>query len=157
MADLTRLPPFILLRSGFHVALSSYSLATSITNDYARGAVDVGCRSLLTFPFTYREPATFLQPRLIPGQGGKMLHRAAVADKALGLLMDRCRATFAKPEPDGSFTLYSATSRSEPMQYRVPPKMHKLAQKCIRTGAQRLRAEMNPIQVGAYPLTQRRS
>jgi hypothetical protein len=28
-----------------------------------------------------------------------MLHRAAVSDKALDLLMDRCRATFANPEP----------------------------------------------------------
>jgi hypothetical protein len=35
-----------------------------------------------------------------------MLYRADVSDKALGLLMDRCRATFANPEADGGFTLY---------------------------------------------------
>ena len=42
-----------------------------------------------------------------------MLHRAAVSDKALGFLMDRCRATFAKPEPDGGFTLYADTNIKE--------------------------------------------
>jgi hypothetical protein len=78
-----------------------------------------------------------------------MLHRAAVSDKALGLLMDRCRATFAKPEPDGSFILYAATSRIEPVKYRVPAVMHRTAQKCLRTGAQRLRNEIEPIRVGS--------
>ncbi len=76
-----------------------------------------------------------------------MLHRAAVSDKALGLLMDRCRATFANPEADGGFTLYADAGRMEPVKYRVPLRMHRLAQRCLNRGAQRLRAEMEPIPV----------
>ena len=77
-----------------------------------------------------------------------MLHRAAVSDKALGLLMDRCRATFANPEADGSFTLYADANRNLGSKYRVPPEMHRAAQQCIRIGAQRLRPEIKPIPIG---------
>ncbi len=48
-----------------------------------------------------------------------MLHRAAVSDKALGLLMDRCRATFANPEADGGFTLYATNLNRDEVKYRV--------------------------------------
>ncbi len=74
-----------------------------------------------------------------------MLHRAD-ADKALGLLMDRCRATFANPEPDGGFTLYTCPDRSQ-VKYRVTPEMHRAVEKCIKSGAQRLRGEINPIRL----------
>ena len=76
-----------------------------------------------------------------------MLHRAVVSDNALGLLMDRCRATFANPETDGSFTLYADTNRSVGVRYRVPVEMHRAAQKCLSIGAQRLRPEIEPIRV----------
>jgi hypothetical protein len=75
-----------------------------------------------------------------------MLHRAAVSDKALRLLMDRCRATFAKPEPDGSFILYADANRHE-VKYRVTAEMHRAATKCLSIGAQRLRGEINPIRI----------
>jgi len=75
-----------------------------------------------------------------------MLHRSAVSDKALGLLMDRCKATFANPEADGSFTLYVNPNRNE-KRYRVTADMHRAAEKCIRTGTLRLRAEIDPIRV----------
>jgi hypothetical protein len=75
-----------------------------------------------------------------------MLHRAAVSDKALGLLMDRCRATFANPEADGGFTLYANPNRNE-VRYRVTAEMHRAAGKCIKTGALRLRGEIAPIRV----------
>jgi len=75
-----------------------------------------------------------------------MLHRAAVSDKALGFLMDRCRATFANPEADGSFTLYANPNRNQ-LKYRVTAEMHRVAQKCLRTGAQRLRGEIDPIRI----------
>jgi len=75
-----------------------------------------------------------------------MLHRAAVSDKALGLLMDRCRATFVNPEADGSFTLYADPNRNE-MKYRVTAKMHRAAEKCIKTGALGLRGEIDPIRI----------
>jgi hypothetical protein len=77
-----------------------------------------------------------------------MLHRADVSDKALGILMDRCRATFAKPEPGGGFTLYVEPNRNQ-MKYRVTAEMHRAAQKCLRTGTQRLRTEIEPIRVGS--------
>lgn len=77
-----------------------------------------------------------------------MLHRATVSDKALGLLMDRCRATFANPEPDGSFTLYADANRHE-VKYRVTAAMHRAAQKCLRTGTPRLRTDIEPIRVGS--------
>jgi hypothetical protein len=75
-----------------------------------------------------------------------MLHRAAVSDKAIVLLMDRCRATFANPEADGGFTLYANPNRNE-VRYRVTAEMHRAAEKCIKTGALRLRGEMDPIRV----------
>jgi coproporphyrinogen III oxidase-like Fe-S oxidoreductase len=75
-----------------------------------------------------------------------MLHRAAVSDKALGLLMDRCRATFAKPEPGGGFTLYVEPNRNQ-MKYRVTAEMHRAAQKRVKTGVQHLRDEMKPIRM----------
>ena len=75
-----------------------------------------------------------------------MLHRADVSDKALGILMDRCRATFANPEADGGFTLYVEPNRNQ-MKYRVTAEMHRAATKCLRTGAQRLRGEIDPIRV----------
>lgn len=75
-----------------------------------------------------------------------MLHRAAVSDEALGLLMDRCKATFANPEADGSFILYADANRHE-VRYRVTAEMHRAAQKCLRTGTQRLRTEIEPIRV----------
>jgi hypothetical protein len=75
-----------------------------------------------------------------------MLHRAAVSDKALGLLMDRCRATFANLEPDGSFILYADVNRHE-VKYRVTAEMHRAAQKCLGRGAQHLRREIDPIRV----------
>ena len=75
-----------------------------------------------------------------------MLHRGAVSDKALGLLMDRCRATFANPEADGSFTLYANPNRNE-VRYRVTAEMHRTAEKCIKTGVPRLRGEIEPIRV----------
>jgi hypothetical protein len=97
----------------------------------------------------------FLQPHLYSSislpritQGGEMIHRAAVSDKALGLLMDRCRATFAKPEPGGGFTLYANANRF-PVKYRVTAQMHRAAQKCVRAGAQRLRGKINPIRVSS--------
>ncbi len=77
---------------------------------------------------------------------GQMLHRAAVSDKALGLLMDRCRATFANPEADGGFTLYSYPNRSQ-VKYRVTAKMHRAAIKCIKTGVLCLRGEIDPIRI----------
>lgn len=76
-----------------------------------------------------------------------MLHRAAVSDKALGLLMDRCRATFANPEADGGFTLYAANPNRDQVKYRVTAEMHRAAQKSIKTGVLRLRREMDPIRV----------
>jgi hypothetical protein len=76
-----------------------------------------------------------------------MLHRVVVSDKALGLLMDRCRATFAKPEPCGGFTLYANANRHE-VEYRVTAQMHRAAQKCLRAGAD-LRGKINPIRVGS--------
>jgi len=75
-----------------------------------------------------------------------MLHRAAVSDRALGLLMDRCKATFANPEADGGFTLYADPNRNE-VKYRVTAEMHRAAEKCIKTGALRLPGEINPIRV----------
>jgi len=75
-----------------------------------------------------------------------MLHRAAVSDKALGLLMDRCRATFAKPESGGGFTLFSDANRHE-VKYRVTAEMHRAAQKYVKRGVQRLRRGMDPIRV----------
>jgi hypothetical protein len=75
-----------------------------------------------------------------------MIHRAAVSDQALGLLMDRCRATFANPEADGSFTLYANPNRNE-ARYRVTAEMHRAAQKCIRRGVLRGRGEIDPIRV----------
>ena len=80
-----------------------------------------------------------------------MLHRAAVSDKALGLLMDRCRATFANTEPDGSFTLYADTGGKEPVKYRVPVKMHRLAQRCLGRGARSLRTKIDPVPLGSCP------
>jgi len=81
-------------------------------------------------------------------QGGQMLHRTSVSDKALGLLMDRCRATFANPEADGSFTLYANTNRNE-VKYRVTARMHRAAEKCIRTGVLRPRGDIDPIRVNS--------
>ena len=75
-----------------------------------------------------------------------MLHRAAVSDRALGLLMDRCRATFANPEADGSFTLYANPNRNE-VKYRVTAEMHRAAERCIKTGVLSLRGEIDPIRV----------
>jgi hypothetical protein len=75
-----------------------------------------------------------------------MLHRAAVLDRALGLLMDRCKATFAKPETDGGFTLYVDANRNE-KRYRVTSKMHRAAEKCIRTGILPPPGEIDPIRV----------
>jgi hypothetical protein len=75
-----------------------------------------------------------------------MLHRAVVADKALAILMDRCRATFANPEADGGFTLYTNPDRNQ-MKYRVTAEMHRAAQKCLRAGTQRLRGEIEPIRI----------
>ncbi len=76
-----------------------------------------------------------------------MLHRAAVADKALGLLMDCCRATFANREADGGFTLYYVGPNRNEVKYRVTAEMHRAAQKCIKTGVLRLRREIDPIRV----------
>jgi hypothetical protein len=73
-----------------------------------------------------------------------MLHRAAVSDRALGLLMDRCRATFANPEADGSFTLYTNPNRNE-VKYRVTVEMHRAAEKCSKTGVLRRGGEIDPI------------
>jgi hypothetical protein len=75
-----------------------------------------------------------------------MIHRASVSDKALGLLMDRCRATFANPEADGSFTLYADPNRHQ-VKYRVTVEMHRAAEKCLRTGVLRSRGEIDPIRV----------
>ncbi len=75
-----------------------------------------------------------------------MLHRAAVSDKALGLLMDRCRATFANPEADVGFTLYAYPDRNQ-AKYRVTAEMHRAAKKCLRTGAPCLRGQIDPIRV----------
>jgi hypothetical protein len=75
-----------------------------------------------------------------------MLHRAAVSDKALGLLMDRCKATFANPEVDGSFILYADANRHE-VRYRVTAEMHRAAQKCLRTGTLQLRTGIEPIRL----------
>ena len=75
-----------------------------------------------------------------------MLHRADVSDKALGILMDRCRATFANPEADGGFTLYVEPNRNQ-MKYRVTAEMHRAGTKYLRTGTQRLRCEINPIRI----------
>ena len=75
-----------------------------------------------------------------------MLHRSAVSDRALGLLMDRCRATFANPEADGGFTLYANPNRYE-VKYRVTVEMHRAAQKFINTGALRPRGEIDPIRI----------
>ena len=75
-----------------------------------------------------------------------MLHRAVVSDKALAILMDRCRATFANPEADGGFTLYTNPDRN-PVKYRVTAEMYRAAQKCLRAGVQRLRGEIEPIRV----------
>jgi hypothetical protein len=75
-----------------------------------------------------------------------MLHRAVVSDKALGLLMDRCRATFAKPEADGGFTLYANPNRNQ-MKYRVTAEMHRAVKKCITTGALHLTRKIDPIRV----------
>ncbi len=73
-----------------------------------------------------------------------MLHRADVSDRALGLLMDRCRVTFANPEADGVFTLYTYPDRNQ-VKYRVTARMHQAAEKYIKSGAQRLCGEINPI------------
>jgi hypothetical protein len=81
-------------------------------------------------------------------KGGEMLHRATVSDRALGLLMDGCRATFAKAEADGGFTLYSDPNRNQ-VKYRVTAKMLRAANKCAKTGAPRLRGEINPIRIGS--------
>jgi hypothetical protein len=70
--------------------------------------------------------------------------------EALGLLMDRCRATFANPEPDGSFILYVDTNRHE-IKYRVTAEMHRAAQKSVRTGGQHLRGEIDPIRIDSRP------
>ncbi len=78
--------------------------------------------------------------------GARMLHRADVSDKALGLLMDRCRATFANPEADGGFTLYTCPGRSQ-VKYRVTAEMHRAAQKCIKAGFSRLRGNVDPVQI----------
>jgi hypothetical protein len=75
-----------------------------------------------------------------------MLHRAAVSDKALGLLMDRCRATFANADADGGFALYANPNRNQ-VKYRVTAEMHQAATKCLRTGAQHLRGAINPIRI----------
>ncbi len=75
-----------------------------------------------------------------------MLHRASVSDRALGLLMDRCKATIANSEADGSFTLYANPNRNEVI-YRVTAEMHRAAEKCIRTGALRLRGKLDPIRI----------
>jgi hypothetical protein len=75
-----------------------------------------------------------------------MLHRAAVSDRALGLLMDRCRATFANPEADGSFTLYSGPNRNQ-VRYRVTAEMLRAVNKCARARAPHLRGEVNPIRI----------
>ena len=75
-----------------------------------------------------------------------MLHRSAVSDKALALLMDRCRATFAKPEADGGFTLYASPNRNE-VKYRVTAKMHRAAEECFKTGVRRVHGEIEPIRV----------
>jgi hypothetical protein len=77
-----------------------------------------------------------------------MLHRAGVSDRALGLLMDRCRATFANPEADGSFTLYANPNRNE-VRYRVTAQMHRAAEKCIKKGALRPRGDIDPIRVNS--------
>jgi len=75
-----------------------------------------------------------------------MLHRSVVSDKALALLMDRCRATFANPEADGSFTLYAYPSRNEE-QYRVTAKMYRTAKGCFKKGVLRVHGEIEPIRV----------
>jgi len=75
-----------------------------------------------------------------------MLYRADVSDKALGLLMDRCRATFANPEADGGFTLYTHPNRNQ-VKYRVTAEMHRAAQKCIKSGFPRLRGNVDPVQI----------
>jgi len=75
-----------------------------------------------------------------------MLHRAAVSDKALGLLMDGCRATFANADADGGFTLYANPNRNQ-VKYRVTAEMHRAATKCLKIGAQRLRGEINPVRI----------
>ena len=75
-----------------------------------------------------------------------MLHRAAVSDKALALLMDRCRATFANPEADGGFTLYADPNRHE-VKYRVTAKMHQAAAECFKTGVLRVHGDIDPIRV----------
>jgi hypothetical protein len=77
-----------------------------------------------------------------------MLHRAAVSEKALGLLMDRCRATFANPEADGGFTLYSDPNRNQ-VKYRVTTEMLRAANKCAKRGAPRLPGDINPIRIGS--------
>lgn|SRR5208337_636306 len=79
-------------------------------------------------------------------RGGEMLHRADVSDKALGLLMDRCRATFANPEADGGFTLYTYPNRNQ-VKYRVTAEMYRAAQKCIKSGFSRLRGNIDPVQI----------
>jgi hypothetical protein len=76
-----------------------------------------------------------------------MLHRSAVSDRALALLMDRCRATFANPEADGGFTLYATNLNRDEVKYRVTAEMHRAAEKCIKTGVLRLRREIDPIRV----------
>jgi hypothetical protein len=75
-----------------------------------------------------------------------MLHRAAVLDKALGLLMDRCRATFANAEADGGFTLYAYPNRHQ-VKYRATAEMYRAAKKFVKTGAPRARGEIDPIRV----------
>jgi uncharacterized protein YfaA (DUF2138 family) len=75
-----------------------------------------------------------------------MLHRADVSDEALSLLMDRCRATFANPEADEGFTLYTYPDRNQ-VKYRVTASTHQAVEKYIRRGAQRLCGEINPIRL----------
>jgi hypothetical protein len=77
-----------------------------------------------------------------------MLHRSAVSDKALSLLMDHCRATFAHPEADGGFTLYVDPNRSE-VKYRITAEIHRAAKKCVRTGVLRLRGKLDPIRINS--------
>jgi hypothetical protein len=53
---------------------------------------------------------------------------------------------FANPEADGGFTLYANPNRNQ-VKYRVTPEMLRAANKCVRTGALRLRGEIDPIRI----------
>ncbi len=126
----------------------------SRTKDYASNQRLMGLtdsiKSFFKLPFA---APLFLQPHLIPSRtslhrkGGEMLHRAAVADKALGLLMDCCRATFANREADGGFTLYYVGPNRNEVKYRVTAEMHRAAEKCIKAGSSRLRGNIDPVQI----------